>query len=431
MTNINDLLREHVTLDIECLDRIYLNGYVPTLQLPGQVVTFLVKHRQQPVPSPVLLGQMTENFRQEIKRFAEANQIPLVQFESGQRKDDLAAEYHQRFTPDEGVVFIGVAQEKAYSFKAAKKPATRSGFVSFNVAFEPLDNGFLSCADPACLQATCDELAPDQIQAFFDKWIACLPWPLTPEDRQAGYTHRLAIRHLEVSRTLIFAQPTQGRAFFEQVIRDNLDLGRPDRVSLIFDRKIIKTTPGQFHTRIIENGVHPSLHIHYKQTDLKQYFKEGRGLRLETTFKDPGDFNVRKDLSQLPYLQKIGRDINQRLLDVQRISQDCALSQNSVERIVQPTVCDDGQRASGLRFGDPRVMALLMALTLFLHIPHRLTARSLRKHVADLLGRDLTTYTSAQMTYDLRRLKFKGLIWRIPNTRSRRMAAKSPSSSPS
>jgi len=105
----------------------------------------------------------------------------------------------------------------------------------------------------------------------------------------------------------------RGREFFEAVIRENLDLGRPDRVQLVFDRKTSKTTPSQFRTRVIEDGVLPSLHIEYKTSRIKQYFKEGRALRTESTINDPKDFGVNKDLSQLPYLAQIGRQINLRL----------------------------------------------------------------------------------------------------------------------
>lgn len=465
MLTINELLREHVTLDVQCLDRLYLNGYLPNLQVPGQLVTFLTKHRKQPIPSPALLEQITKVFRKGVEAFAQQHNIPIVQFEPGTRKDDIAAAYRKCFTRTEGVVFIGVAQEKATAFKAQKRE-TQSKFVGFDwsrqlvrvthyyfylqdaewgpafikvctyapypvkvclnghewvkqqlrkkgIGFESLDNGFLSCENPQALQATCDELGAEPVQAFFDRWIAQLPWPLTPEDRHAGYTHRLSIWQMEVSRTQVFKRPQRGREFFEQVIRDNLDLGRPDRVQLVFDRKIIKTTPSLFRTRVIQNGVQPSIHIEYKRSGVKQYFKENRALRTETTFNGPDDFGLRKDLSQLAYLQQIGRDINQRLLDVQRLSQDCALSQESVERIVQPTVREDGQRAPGLRFGDPRVMALFLALTLFLHLPRGFTASDLRRHVADLLGRE---YTSTQMSYDLRRLMAKGILWRVPHT---------------
>src|SRR5437016_13483201 len=154
-------------------------------------------------------------------------------------------------------------------------------------------------------------------------------------------------------------RPVAGRQFFEEVIRDNLDLGRPDRVQLIFPRKIIRTTPGSFRTRILREGVHPSLHVSYKHFDLKQYYKEGRGLRTEGTFHDPGDFGVNKGIENLPSLKELGHQINQRLLEVERISQNCGLSAGSIQRVVQPTVTKDGQRAPGLKFGDPRVMALM------------------------------------------------------------------------
>jgi hypothetical protein len=97
---------------------------------------------------------------------------------------------------------------------------------------------------------------------------------LRPEDRAAGYEWSLSIWQLEVSLTQIFDRPVRGREFFEEIIRDNLDLGRPDRVQLIFDRVVTKKTPGEFRTRVIQDGVHPSLHIQYKNFDLKQYSKK-------------------------------------------------------------------------------------------------------------------------------------------------------------
>ena len=113
---------------------------------------------------------------------------------------------------------------------------------------------------------------------------------------------------VEVSLTQIFDRPVRGREFFEEVIRDNLDLGRPDRVQLVFGRVVTKKTPGRFRTRVIQDGVRPSLHIEYRNFDLKQYFKEGRGYRTEGTVRDPNDFGINKGLANLPYLRKIGRD---------------------------------------------------------------------------------------------------------------------------
>lgn len=249
------------------------------------------------------------------------------------------------------VVFSGVAQEKAKAFNARKLPGSptrfeftrdKSVFVNYHyyylddadwgegflkvctyapwglklylnghewlkrqlaregIRFEALDNGFLSCESPARLQALADALAPAHVKAFLAKWSERLPLPLTKEDRAAGFDYQLSLWQVEVSLTQVLDRPLAGRQFFEEVIRDNLDLGRPDRVQLLFPRKITRRTPGRFRTRVIQQGVHPSLHIEYKHFDLKQDFKEGRALRTEGTFRDARDFDLKKGLENLP-----------------------------------------------------------------------------------------------------------------------------------
>jgi hypothetical protein len=221
---------------------------------------------------------------------------------------------------------------------------------------------------------------------------------------------------MEVSLTQIFDRPLRGREFFEEIIRDNLDLGRPDRVQLVFDRVVTKKTPGQFRTRVIQDGVYPSLHIHYKDFDLKQYFKEGRGGRTEGTFRNPKDFGINKGLANLPYLAKIGRQINRRLLEVERVSHNSGLSGDSIQRVVQATVTEDGKKSPGLKVGQPRVMALFWRSPCSTISSTVFATPMLRAQVTDLLGVDTAEYTSNQMTYDLRRLRLKGLIYRPPRT---------------
>jgi len=119
---------------------------------------------------------------------------------------------------------------------------------------------------------------------------------------------------------------------------------------------------------VIQDGDHPSLHINYKNFGLKQYFKEGRASWTEGTFRDPGDFGVNKRISNLAYLKKIGGEIIRRLLEVERGSHKSGLSGDNIQRVVQPTVTEDGEKAPALKFGQPRVMALPLALTLFHHL---------------------------------------------------------------
>jgi hypothetical protein len=467
MPNIHELIRDHVTLSIRCLDRLYLHAYMPKLQTSGGLCYFLRDHLGHPIPSPALFTPMLDRFVRAIKTYASTHAVPLIAFERGQRKDDIVADYRARRPMAEGVVVIGVAQEKMRAFKAQKRSGPQGG-VTFDfsrqavavnhyyfylqdpewgpaflkvgtylpypiklclnghewvkqqlrradVAFESLDNGFLTCADPARLQTICDQLGPADVQAFFDRWTARLPAPMTAADRAAGYTHRLALQQVEVSLTQVFARPVQGRHFFEAVIRENLDLGRPDRVGLLFPQRITRRTPPPtygYRTRVITDGVDPSLHIEYKASHVKQYFKEQRALRTETTINNPKDFYVTKAVDQLSHLRDLGDQVNRKLLEVERVSHQCVLTQDALDRLQQPT-SEAGQRAAALRFGDPRVMALFQALTGFTHLPRGFRNRDLRARVEALLGRP---YTAAQMTYDLRRLRLKGLIHRIPKT---------------
>jgi hypothetical protein len=125
MQTVAELLESHVTLEVECIDRLYLNGYIPSLQTGGNLVTFLTKHRNQSIPFPALLGKISEEFRANVKQFAAKNAIPIIEFKRGQRKDEMALEQRRNFKVEEGIVFIGVVQEKASAFKATKKKTER------------------------------------------------------------------------------------------------------------------------------------------------------------------------------------------------------------------------------------------------------------------------------------------------------------------
>ena len=180
----------------------------------------------------------------------------------------------------------------------------------------------LSCADPKRLQGICDGLSAAKIDGLLRKWLRLLPHPFTGADRKAGYRYDISILQAEFSLTQVLDRPVHGRPFFEQVIRENLDLGRPEEVQLIFNRRINRTTPGRFRTRILTQDVTPSLNVYYKNTRIKQYHKENRALRTETTINNTYDFGVGRRLLNLPKLREIGFAANRQLLEVERLSHD-------------------------------------------------------------------------------------------------------------
>ena len=215
--NIRDLLKDHVTLELESIDRLYLNGYVAQLQHGAGLVQFLCQHRGQVIASPALLGQITGKFVAGVRDFAKREDIPLFTFERKESKDRRAQQMRAERPVRDAVVFIGVAQEKAYAFSARRLPGKRVVFefmrnksvipnyyyfylddaewgeafikvcsyapwglkiylnghewlkrqlAKEGIVFEALDNGFLSCENPQRLQELAEALGPEHVQNF-------------------------------------------------------------------------------------------------------------------------------------------------------------------------------------------------------------------------------------------------------------------------
>jgi len=476
MTDYATLLQDHVTLKVRSIDRIFLQAYVPHLQTVGYVCRFLRWQRDFHIPSSAAFGKIGQQYVQEIDRFAKQHNIPRVKFEKGQDKEKTALPYWEAAAKErhDRVVLIGSAQEKAFVWrswprKGQEKAAhphmdwgRQTAFIdhfyfylwdgewggSFwktnayapfpiwlwlnghqwakcqlekaGIAYEGLDNGFRSCAEPAALQKICDRLGAAEVQSFFRRWLFRLPSPLNAAHRQAGYTYELAFRQFEVSETCVFDRPQAGRMWFEAVIRDHLDVGRPDQIALIFHRRITRCTPGRFRTRVLNPGVDPTLCCNYKSSRLKQYFKEGRGLRTETVICDTQDFDIGRRVCARNWdaLRAVGEATNHALCEAEAADAQPAPDVATFCHVTRPSTTPDGLYAAGLRFGEQRVMALLGALVGFGYLVAGFANRQLVERVGALLQ---APYGCRQATYDLRRLKRKGLIEKIPEAHRYRL----------
>lgn len=321
--SLAELLQPHVRLEVESIDRMYLNVDIPQLQHAGGASWFLKHERQYPVASSAAMAPISRAFVAAIDAYAQAQAIPVLTFEKGQRKDDVVAPYLAKAVGQDRIVLIGKAQEKTTTYRTAKGqgPRTRDRyprlyrstamvnhyyfygvdhdfgpfFLKFSsyfpytakfcfngheylkrqltragIAYEPLDNGLRTCADPARAQAIADDLSAEKIEALVRKWLARLPQPFTAAERAAGYDYDISILQAEFSLTQVLDRPLTGRLFFETAIRENLDLGRPDQVQLIFDRRLTARTASRFRTRVITAAVTPTLHIDYKHSRIKQ-----------------------------------------------------------------------------------------------------------------------------------------------------------------
>ena len=332
-------------------------------------------------------------FRRSVKAFADMNEIPMVRFNKGDRKIEVMGRYldAQAKTGRSGVAAIGVAQEYQnvfastersginglpwFSFTKADRRVTCFYFYLWDMDFGPgfikvcayfpypvkvwvnghewakrqashagirfteLSNGFATCADPEGLQAICDRLGPRTIGDFFNNWMSRLPLPLTDPDRAAGYWWELSMRQIEVSRTLVFDAPRRARAFFEALVSDNLDIGRPDSVELIFTGPRHRRSAVQARLRpqdqVVTRDTDVTVNAFFKHSRVKQYLKDGRALRIETVVNSPDDLRCHRRLAHLDELQTKARDVNRRLLDTERVGQGCVLASPAFERVAQ------------------------------------------------------------------------------------------------
>ena len=467
-----DVVAGHVTLDVSCLDRVYLNGYVAKLQTPGGVVYFFRDHRGKPIVSPALFEPIGEKFRKDIRDWAQANGIPVIRFTAGQRKAEVMAPYLEAAAAAgrSQVVAVGCAQEFQLVWTARKRDTDPAGCPQFSftkeqrrvsvfylyifdermgpgfikictyfpypvkawvnghewakrqalaagIGFTALSNGFASCDDPAGLQDICDRFGPGTVQVWFERWMARFPLPLTSADRDAGYWWELSMRQTETSRTLVFDGDVHARAFFEALLCENMDLGRPENVELLFrrgqrlGRPTLPPAGGGFKTKIDRYCDLVTLNVFYRNSRLKQYLKDGVALRIETVVNDPRDLRCNRQLQNLPELQDKARAINARLLETETVGQGTALVSPVIERITRPTLTGEGRKAPALRFGDLRVQALAGAIAAMLFTVTGITNKTLRGLMTGLLHRP---YSMNQASYDLSRLARNGLIQRVP-----------------
>ena len=308
------------------------------------------------------------------QRDTDVSKPPQFSFDKKDRR--VTVYYFYLWDADFGATFIKVCTYCPWPIKVwvnghewAKRQAAQAG-----IGFTELSNGFAACDDPVALQPICDRLSPGRINVFFQRWLARLPLPLDAADRDAGYWWELSMAQVEVSRTLVLTTPRYARGFFEALLTDNLDLGRPDTIEIVFDRQIRggkRAAGGEFKTKIVTRGTEVTLNAFYKHSRIKQYLKDGRALRIETVIYAPNDLGCQRRLHNLDELQTKARAINARVLQTERVGQGCVLANPVFERIAHPTITVEGRRATAMRFGDSRVQALAGALCVTLVRRHR------------------------------------------------------------
>jgi len=468
--NLKELQEGHVDYELACFDRIYLNLRLPLLCSLGGTSLFIRKVLGEKIPLVSAFKPFRDQFVQSIEAFAKDNDLEIHRFTKQESKEEIARQHLEaRSSRSPGVYFIGKAQEKVsvvqggstknkttggwwYQLRWGKVMANQyyfyiwdenwgTIFIKFSsyapfagraylngheyvkrqlekegIPFEALDNGVKSCADPKKAQQIANNLSAAKIENMIRDWLKIIPTPIDRLTRRARTRYEISMLQVEYALTQVWKKAQSGRQFFEQAIRENLDLGRPERVGLIFKKRITKRSKQKrFMTRVMQYGTIPVYHIYYKFNKLKQYFKEAISLRTELTINNPRDFGVGKTLNgrNLRGLRKVGEATINRLLRIETLSHDPSVSGEKLRALETPAEVGKGKRASALPRSNTRVQALMNALIGCHLICGGFRNRDLKSRVAQLLGKDETELSTGQMSYDLRRLKGHGLVSKV------------------
>lgn len=465
--------RESIQLQYSCFDRILLNAIIQPLQCPPIIVGFLDRYRHVPSITRAYFRQVSEDYHRWVQDLAATQSIQIVEPPKGVRREQWVEPFYQTLGPRFGIAVILKSRENA---RVAVSYATPTGgnrievyprfvwqyyfylrdrdfgrmfvrlcpYFPFNariylnghewlarqmeregIVFDQAANAFLACSKPERLQQLADQFAPDHITTCADHWLGRLvPFFSADERRYRGCRHRLFVSQVEYCTNLVFAERAALDRLAERMLDLNRTIGRPDKLSVIFGRRITKSYAGGLKTQIADYHLgNPVIRSEYKQASIKQYVRDNRLLRTEATSYHTPDLGVGKSIEHLPRLRQVMAAINERYLTTQQDVLETYIDRGQLARLREATVSPSGRRTPGLKLDDPRLLAVMQALTRFVHLARAgsFRTRDLHGSVAEALGRTTETYRLGQLRYDLAKLRAKGLVVKVVGTQMYRL----------
>lgn len=474
MNAFYDHHKDSIRLGYRCFDRILLNGLIQPFQQPERVLGFFWTYRQiYPVSRDVLRG-IADQYRSWVKNRCLKWQVSVLEAPEG-RRDEFVDSYFRRAKPGEVVaiikareparilIAIGDKKENRWHLELKQRWVEQYNFyvndarwgrmfvrvcpyfpfsarVCLNqhhwlanrmreqgIRFRQCGNAFLSCNDPGALQQLADSLTANDLLACAQKWLTCFtPFFTHKERQQASCRHRLFFAQTEYCDNLIFHKRAALDRLGERLLDANRTIGRPDKITVIFGRKISKRYRGKLQSVIEDMELpNPVLRSHYGHGFLKQYVRDHLLLRTEPATNNVNDYGVNKSVENLPKLRTTLQHIVDRYLDVQEDILETFVDRGLLQQLSQPTLLPNGKRIPGLKIDHPRQLALMQALVRFSHIAagDTFTSAELHPQVAKALDLPVSDYRLASLRYDLSKLRAKGLVEKVPHSRRYRLLA--------
>jgi hypothetical protein len=466
--------RQSIRLQYSCFDRMLLNAVVQPMQRPALIVGFLDTCKHVPSITRAYFREVSEDYHRFVEQLASSQGVQIVEPPKGVRREDWVEPFYKTFGRRLGIVVILKSRENA---RVAVSYATPSGgnrievctrfvwqyyfylrdqdwgrmflricpYFPFNarvcvnqhehlarqledegISFRKAANAFLSCCDPERLQQLADGFTPADLEVPIQCWLRQLvPFYASPDpNRISEYVYRLFDSQVEYCTNLVFSRRAALDRMAERLLDLNRCIGRPDKLSTVFGYRITKRYRGGLKTQIADHHLgNPVIRSEYKDSSIKQYVRDHRLLRTEATSYNTPDLGVGKSIRNLPQLRRVMRGINERYLAIQQDVLETYVDRGQLARLRQPTIAPSGRRTPGLKLDDPRLLAVMQALTCFAHVARggRFRTRDLHERAAQALGLTIATYRLTQLRYDLAKLRAKGLVLKVPRTQTYRL----------
>ena len=457
--------RDSILFGYSCFDRILLNGSVLPFahtERAASIRWFLREHRNIEHLSRAAFGKISLEYHDWVGQRALHAGIDILRPEKDTRREELVAPYYRQLGDRPGIAVILRAREServAWHYAKTDRievlrrhvdlyyfylndPQCGRMFVKIcpyfpfnitvwlnghhwlacqlkkeNIDFRMRDNLFVACARPERLQELADAFAPADIVPTVESWVARLLPFFSDAERQQGFRHALFMAQMEYCHNLIFSKRASLDKLFDRLMDANRGIGHPDKLAIIFGRQNYRpdTRTGEIVLAVTKSRL-PVLRSSYQQTILKQYVKDGAGLRTESSTYQLKNLGIKKNIANMPKVREIMNNANQRYLNVQPDVLSSYVDRGQLEQLRQSSVSPTGRRVPGLRIDDPRLMAVLQAMLCFAYLVGKGVFRTndLLADVQRVLGKP--DYTLSQLRYDLSKLRGKGLVTRRMGT---------------
>jgi DNA-binding transcriptional ArsR family regulator len=293
------------------------------------------------------------------------------------------------------------------------------------IDFQQCTNAFLKCANPTRLQELADSLTVRDILNCGQKWLAAFtPFFTERERKEAGCQHRLFFAQTELCDNLVFHRRAALDQMGERLLDANRTIGQPNKITVIFGRKITKQYRGKLQTVIEDMGLpNPVIRSHYGNGFVKQYVRDHLLLRTEPASNNVNDYGCKKAIENLPQVRKNMSSVIDTYHNVQQDILETFIDRGQMRKLAQPTLLPNGKRIPGLKLDHPRQLALMHALVRFAHIAaqNTFTTAEIYADTREALELSPDDYSLGSLRYDLSKLRAKGLVERLPRSRRYRL----------